>query len=283
MGRIRTLKPELLEDERTANLSDAGFRLFVASILLADDYGNLRAGAGYLAGAAFHARPGSLEQADAALSELCAPGTELMTLYAVHGQRYAAIRGWTKHQRIDNAGKARVPGPDTETACVITDIDQSAANRGETARNAAPTPTPTPTSDSDPDRRTSLSHAPRARGRIAAAEVDAAYQAYPRKVGKTRGMRKLLADLKPGEGPDLLRAAENYAAYVRGQRTEEQYVKHFSTWAGEWRDWINPPEFIANGQPPAKQQAHPGNGRDKGLSARDLFAMADELERKGQP
>lgn len=43
MARIRTLKPEILEDARTAGLSDAAFRLFVAMIVLADDHGNLRA------------------------------------------------------------------------------------------------------------------------------------------------------------------------------------------------------------------------------------------------
>jgi two-component system sensor histidine kinase BaeS len=35
-GRIRTIKPELLDDERTATLSDAAFRLFIGLILLAD-------------------------------------------------------------------------------------------------------------------------------------------------------------------------------------------------------------------------------------------------------
>ena len=42
-GRIRTIKPELLDDAVTAGLSDMAFRLFVSSIVLADDYGRLRA------------------------------------------------------------------------------------------------------------------------------------------------------------------------------------------------------------------------------------------------
>ena len=42
-GRIRTIKPELLEDDATAGLSDSAWRVFVSMLLLADDYGNLRA------------------------------------------------------------------------------------------------------------------------------------------------------------------------------------------------------------------------------------------------
>ena len=48
-GRIRSIKPELLEDEKAAALSDAAWRLFVSSWLLADDYGCFRAGPRYLA------------------------------------------------------------------------------------------------------------------------------------------------------------------------------------------------------------------------------------------
>ena len=48
-GRIRTIKPELLEDEVASSLSDSAWRLFVSSWLLADDHGNFRAGRRYLA------------------------------------------------------------------------------------------------------------------------------------------------------------------------------------------------------------------------------------------
>ena len=48
-GRIRSIKPELLDDEVAAGLSDAAWRLFVSSWILADDHGCFRAGARYLA------------------------------------------------------------------------------------------------------------------------------------------------------------------------------------------------------------------------------------------
>lgn len=60
-GRIRTLKPEMLEDAIIAELSDTAFRLFVGMILLADDAGRLRADSRYLAGQIFWARGAFLE------------------------------------------------------------------------------------------------------------------------------------------------------------------------------------------------------------------------------
>lgn len=106
-GRIRTIKPELLEDTAIARLSSDAFRVFVAMLLLADDHGNLRASPGWLFGQVFHERGPSV-QMDDALAELAA---KLVTFYEADGQRYAHINGWHKHQRIDNALEPRVPVP----------------------------------------------------------------------------------------------------------------------------------------------------------------------------
>jgi hypothetical protein len=55
-GRIRTIKPELLEDDKTARLSHEEWRTFVSLLLIADDHGNCRANPKYLDGAIFHSR-----------------------------------------------------------------------------------------------------------------------------------------------------------------------------------------------------------------------------------
>jgi len=112
-GRIRTIKPELLDDERTSGLSDAGFRLFVSLILLADDHGAGRAGRLQLHAATRCGR-GDPEITARALEELAVAG--LVTVYSVRGQRYAHLRGWKKHQRIDKPSKPRVPQPDDQDA-----------------------------------------------------------------------------------------------------------------------------------------------------------------------
>ncbi len=104
-GRIRSIKPEILDDAVTAGLSDSAFRLFIAIIVLADDYGRLRAEPGWLRGQVFWNRDINPANFSKALDEL----VPLVTFYTVDGQRYAEIRNWGKHQRVDKPGKPKVP------------------------------------------------------------------------------------------------------------------------------------------------------------------------------
>lgn len=108
MARIRSIKPELLEDEKTGLLSHPAWRLFVSSILLADDYGNFRANPRLVAGSVFWGH----QDVDipALLREL--GDTGLVRFYSVKGQRYAHICGWSEHQRVDKPGKPLCPGPE---------------------------------------------------------------------------------------------------------------------------------------------------------------------------
>lgn len=109
-GRIRTLKPEILEDAVTAGLTHAAFRLFVGMVLLADDHGNLRANPRWLEGQVFHGC--ELGDLDGSIGDLMTElGRKLVEFYEVDNQRYAHLAGWLKHQRIDNAMEPRVPLP----------------------------------------------------------------------------------------------------------------------------------------------------------------------------
>ena len=109
--RIRSLKPEWLEDERLAAATDAARLLSVVLILLADDYGNARAHTMFLASRAwpYDESPETLARVSGALSELERIG--FVVVYEVGGQRYYHIRNWTKHQKISHPGKPIVPGP----------------------------------------------------------------------------------------------------------------------------------------------------------------------------
>lgn len=106
-GRIRSIKPEVLDDAVTAGLSDSAFRLFIAAIVLADDYGRLRAEPGWLRGQVYWSRDVSSSAIGKTLEEL----EPLIQFYDVDGQRYAEIRNWSKHQRVDRPGKPRIPPP----------------------------------------------------------------------------------------------------------------------------------------------------------------------------
>ena len=105
-GRIRSIKPELLEDAKTAGLSDSAFRIFIGMILLADDYGNLRAEAKYLEGQIYWT---AVPEKGVKVS--CKELETLVSFYEVRGQLYAHIKGWSKHQKVQHAGKPRVPAP----------------------------------------------------------------------------------------------------------------------------------------------------------------------------
>lgn len=111
-GRIRSIKPELLEDDKTANLSHEGWRCFVSLLLLADDYGNFRAHPSLLEGAIFWGCP-SAQGIGRLLRELGEVG--LVTVYSVRDQTYGHINGWARHQRVDKPGKPRCPGPKEAT------------------------------------------------------------------------------------------------------------------------------------------------------------------------
>ena len=61
---------------------------------------------------------------------------------------------------------------------------------------------------------------------------------YPRKEGKTRGVKKLCSEIKNQQDLENLQTAiKNYAQHVKSQ--EKQYIKIFSTFAGDWRDYVD--------------------------------------------
>lgn len=119
-GRIRTLKPELLEDELILGLSIPTRWLFVSCILLADDHGNMRANPTYLRNIAFGGDP----EVDISFVLFELLETKIVESYTVRGQQYLHVRNWQKHQRIDRPGKPKVPTPEEAAAVApaATDI-----------------------------------------------------------------------------------------------------------------------------------------------------------------
>ena len=85
-GRIRSLKPEWLEDERMMRASLEARVLSVALILLADDYGNGRASAFLLAGRVFPGKDQAI--VESALAEL---SSWFVKLYEIDGQSYFQV------------------------------------------------------------------------------------------------------------------------------------------------------------------------------------------------
>jgi hypothetical protein len=68
----------------------------------------------------------------------------------------------------------------------------------------------------------------------------ALYQKYPRKVGKTAGIKRCEAQIKTPEDYALLsQAIDSYVEYLKKEGTEPKFVKHFSTFMSEWRDFLD--------------------------------------------
>jgi hypothetical protein len=115
-GRIRTVKPEWLDDQRLAKASDAARVMSIALVLLADDYGNGRCDPDVMATRVYPLREMSLDgllsisrKCHSALCELAE--MRFAGLYELDGQTYFTIRNWSKHQKVNHPSKPLVPGP----------------------------------------------------------------------------------------------------------------------------------------------------------------------------
>lgn len=164
-GRIRTLKPEWLEDEKLGNAGDAARVLSVGLILLADDHGRGRASIAALAAAVWAQELSrdpreTLAKASRAFDALVA--MPYVRAYEVSGQSYYAIVNWTRHQRVDKPGKPHVPpppevfaGPSRESRETLApdrdlDLDQDQDLERDPRARAIPVPTDTTTDTTTP-------------------------------------------------------------------------------------------------------------------------------------
>lgn len=140
-GRIRTIKPEILENKRTAALDSDAFRLFIGCIALADDYGNLCAEPMRLQGAVFWSW-NPRETVANLLGTLAS--ARLLAIYRVDGQQFAHIIGWTEHQRVDKPGKPKVPKPEAADPVGEQAVTEDSRGTRETVATESREPRETP-------------------------------------------------------------------------------------------------------------------------------------------
>jgi hypothetical protein len=115
-GRIRTIKPEWLDDQRLIHSPDEARVLSVALLLLADDYGNGRCDPDAIATRVFPASGKSLEDLLRPARKFQAAMIRLVSIrfagvYELDDQRYFTVRNWDKHQKVNHPSKPLVPGP----------------------------------------------------------------------------------------------------------------------------------------------------------------------------
>lgn len=121
-GRIRMIKPELLDLACAAGLSSDAWRCWISMWLLADDWGNLRAAPRLLAASIFQ-DTNKVDVVLRALAELVEmPEACRVELYRAGAEVYAHLCGWrgedspATSQYIRAPGKPRVPKPDATGA-----------------------------------------------------------------------------------------------------------------------------------------------------------------------
>jgi hypothetical protein len=106
-GRIRSVKPEWLADERLLRAGTDARVLSIALLLMADDYGRGRYIAEVMGPQVFPFEPEQSRVFREAFARLSAMG--FVVLYKVRSQTYFAIVNWAKHQKVDKPGKPHVP------------------------------------------------------------------------------------------------------------------------------------------------------------------------------
>lgn len=107
--RIRTIKPEWLQDEKIASVSDVARVLSIGLILMSDDYGNGRAHEQFIASQVwtYGDSQENLMKVSRGLQELKDCG--FVEIYEVDGQSYFHVINWGKHQKVQHPGKPLVP------------------------------------------------------------------------------------------------------------------------------------------------------------------------------
>lgn len=87
--------------------------------------------------------------------------------------------------------------------------------------------------------------------------VEEIYALYPRKRGRSKGFRVALTQCKSEELLQSLELAiKNYKDHLIKEGTEARYILHFSTFMGQWKDWVCPEEDISLTQGPNLDGIH---------------------------
>lgn len=84
-------------------------------------------------------------------------------------------------------------------------------------------------------------------------DFELVYKKYPRKEGKSEGIKKLTREIKTLEDfENFSKAVDRYRDHVIKAGTEPKFIKHFSSFVSIWRDWLDPDTGQVNGVPGSK-------------------------------
>lgn len=114
MARIRSLKPQVWQDERVGQISRDARLLFVGLITLADDEGRFRTLPSVVCGHIFPRDRDAARKLQKWLCELESAG-----LVQLYGGEYGWLPKWSSHQRISHPSPSVLPAPPRNGSGVI--------------------------------------------------------------------------------------------------------------------------------------------------------------------
>jgi len=107
--RIRSIKPEMWQDEKIGELSRDARLLFIGLVTMADDEGRLRALSPAILGHIFPYDEDAVSKLKRWMREVIDSG--LVIAYKVGGVPYLQLTGWRKHQVINKPNSSELPPP----------------------------------------------------------------------------------------------------------------------------------------------------------------------------
>lgn len=72
-------------------------------------------------------------------------------------------------------------------------------------------------------------------------DFEGVYKKYPRKQGKSVGMRKLKSQIKtPARFEDFKKALDRFLEHHSNAGTSQEFYPYFSSFVSQWSDWLDP-------------------------------------------
>lgn len=259
MGRIRSIKPEILDDHKASKLSDAAWRLWVSTWVVADDKGRLPGDLDFLRARVFWGDASrTLDECSRALDECSRVG--LMTVYEVEGERFVEISGFTRHQKIDKPSPPKFPGPEQGVIVDSTNVRLPFVESSANVRHGI-----------GGDRK-GYGWEGSAEGSVAslAAPPSALLEtpAKPRKAKATK--RPLPSDWQPSAAHHALAAELRQDCQAQAEKFRDHFAANGKSgvdWDAAFRNWLRRSQDFSQASPAAKQ-AH-------GAPARQVRSLDD--------
>lgn len=257
-GRIRSIKPEILDDEVVAALPHLEFRLFVSMFVMADDYGNLGGIAARVKGTALWGTEDSVDKVKTALEHMAEVG--LIEIYRVRGQAFIHLSGWSKHQKVDKPGRPIYPSPDQ--------ADSSGYEDSRDRREDVASIRETPALDQDHDQRPTTSSGPVGDPGLSPRK--------PKSTGRKRPASDPADDPQPTDADRAYASAREIDVDVEWPAMFDNYRKRNETtsdWSSSWRTWCrNAVKFREERRARAGPSPRPARGLSALINANpDLF------------